>query len=328
MRSIGKGATGAFVGVALVLAGVQPAQATSAHQSLSPNASEVIEGSVDLAQALTEFGITESDLVTIGPSEEGFFEEVAAIALAGESEPEASSNSAIACSLGERTTYAAQIAATNLARDARARTLAEETMYMYLSHYVDMSPSHYGSTCSHHSESSRYAAWITNDDRNAYNSFLSIVNLTDKVTAFSDAIGTASLLSGAPALPKHLGNAADNVRTVLEGTDYGLTAISAVELGDRLLESHRSGASATQAIADLHDSFSPDVPREYAEAGVGIATALYAKSTVTALSRVGFKMLPVAVMIGTSIANSAALTGLIYSSNSRISGRMMRYLGM
>ena len=47
---------------------------------------------------------------------------------------------------------------------------------MYLSHYVDIPPEFMGETCDANDEEPYYANWITNDDRDTYESFIRVIN--------------------------------------------------------------------------------------------------------------------------------------------------------
>ncbi|AWB89158.1 hypothetical protein C2138_06060 [Salinibacterium hongtaonis] len=323
-----KSVTALGIGLAVSLATVQPAAATEAPQTVNTahTSSEILDASARAAAAMQDFGIAPGNYIHVDQADAAFFDEVADLALADMAEPTPAPGTA--CTPGGRAAYAAQIAAVNSARDSNARTPAQETMYMYLSHYIDMSPSHVGTTCNHNSEAPRYSAWITSSDRNAYDQFLATMNLTSAVTTFGDAVSAAGVLQGSPNLTRNISKVADAAAFLTEAADFTFSANAALGLADQLVVSHQNGDTAEQAIADLEASLSPDMPTTYAAAATGVAAALLAPSIVLPVVGIGLAVLPVYTMLGATIINYAAWSSLIYTSNSRVSGRMMRYLGM
>ena len=60
---------------------------------------------------------------------------------------------------------------------------------MYLSHYVDIPPAYLGG-CKKNDESPYYANWITNDDRDVYDSFLRVLDGLNKMEDFRNLLNT------------------------------------------------------------------------------------------------------------------------------------------
>ena len=67
---------------------------------------------------------------------------------------------------------------------------------MYLSHYVDIPPEFMGETCDANDEDPYYANWITNDDRDTYESFIRVINGTKALELFMDLLDTAKSAKG------------------------------------------------------------------------------------------------------------------------------------
>ena len=68
--------------------------------------------------------------------------------------------------------YANQMAILNKKRDSHAKDLFSETKYMYMSHYIDIKGGVKYFVDKDISNDVYYSAWITDDDRNAYENYL------------------------------------------------------------------------------------------------------------------------------------------------------------
>jgi len=323
---------GLAAGLAITMASIQPAAAAESSPQpalVDSSTSEVIAASAEAAAALQSFGIQASDYPQISASDSAYFDQVATLALAEVDEPAAAQSAAdTTCVSSKRAVYAAEIAAVNSARDANARSAAQETMYMYLSHYIDLSPSLVGTTCDYNSTDPRFSAWITNSDRAAYDQFLKTTNLTGAVSGFSDAITAAQVAQATPGIVRNLSKIKVSATTVLDAASWGISADYTRANVEQLIASHAAGDTPEQAILALEDGLSPDLPGTYGPAVVALAAAVLAPMVAAPLLGVGLAVLPVFVMLGTTIVNQAAWSGLLYSANSRVTGRMMRYLGM
>ncbi|TPW71073.1 hypothetical protein [Schumannella sp. 10F1B-5-1] len=316
---------------------IQPAVADTSN-ALDETTAEVIETSVDTAVAMQDLGVDPTSFPVVPAGAETYFEQVADLALAQANsnlpQPTGStaSTSSTTCTPGQRSVYAANIAAVNSARDPYARTAAQETVYMYLSHYIDMSPSHVGDTCDYNSESQYYSAWITNDDRQAYDQFLGTIGVSNAVGAFANGIAAAKTLADAPGaislLPKvrTVGDAADHLVTGAALVDASTTVLGAA---DDLIQIWQAGYTPEQAIALVDGAVGqPDLAANYQSMTIGIAAAGLSATLMGSVVGVGLAMVPVYVMFGQSLVNTAAWSGLLYSAQSRVPGRMMRYYGM
>ena len=75
----------------------------------------------------------------------------------------------------ERLCYARKIAGVNKKRDSNAKDLDSESVYMYISHYLDVpgGPLPLDMPVDYYSDNGLMSAWITNTDRAVYERFLS-----------------------------------------------------------------------------------------------------------------------------------------------------------
>ncbi len=102
--------------------------------------------------------------------------------------------------------YAWEMAELNKSRDPNAQDIYNETKYMYMSHYIDIKtgPRYYVDPSI--SNDSYFSAWITNDDRNAYNTYLDGTNCSGVLLATSntivDLINAGNVLKNSQSLLK------------------------------------------------------------------------------------------------------------------------------
>lgn len=85
--------------------------------------------------------------------------------------------------------YASKIAAINKNRDPNFTGLGYETVYMYLSHFVDIKTGILDRVNPYYSDNVYYSAWIVNDDRKTYDTFLNGIiqqSQADKYIEFLD----------------------------------------------------------------------------------------------------------------------------------------------
>lgn len=87
--------------------------------------------------------------------------------------------------------YAWQMATLNKQRDPDASDIYQETKYMYMSHYIDIPTGVQFYVDETMSDDGYYSAWITNDDRNAYNTYLNGVHLAESMLEISKTIVSA-----------------------------------------------------------------------------------------------------------------------------------------
>lgn len=96
----------------------------------------------------------------------------------------------------ERLCYARKIAEINKERDYKAKDIDSETVYMYISHFLDVpgGPPSLETPVDYYSNEELFSAWITDDDRNAYENYLSF-ELKNKAREASAAFQTYAQLA-------------------------------------------------------------------------------------------------------------------------------------
>ncbi|MBP2623165.1 hypothetical protein [Streptococcus oricebi] len=84
--------------------------------------------------------------------------------------------------------YAWEMASLNQKRDYNAKDLIQETKYMFMSHYVDIKTGPSFIVDKSISDDVYFSAWITNDDRNTYDTYLKHTRNSDKVFEFTKGV--------------------------------------------------------------------------------------------------------------------------------------------
>ena len=91
-------------------------------------------------------------------------------------------------------------AISNMLIDSNHRGISKEATYMFMSHYIDMPAEHAGSSANHNCNDGYYSKWITNEDRNVYDTYINqqrkIEYGFDLANGISSAIGLADGLYG------------------------------------------------------------------------------------------------------------------------------------
>lgn len=92
--------------------------------------------------------------------------------------------------------YAEEMARINKERDRHAKSLTDETVYMYMSHYIDRTPEPVLNVEPWISDDAIFAAWITERDRKVYDNYLSYVYNSKKLKEAAElAVSVAGELS-------------------------------------------------------------------------------------------------------------------------------------
>lgn len=233
--------------------------------------------------------------------------------------------------------HAYAMAELNSARDRDARDIGRETVYMYLSHYVDLPQDPTLYPVDHNSHANRYAAWITSDDRLVFDQYLRYdrhVELAYQITQLGEALRDLAAVPGAAVdawqnatawIDRILGarevldeteqtlgdlrqtidalldawNAGDDPRAVIETVELGLAGSSYDEAWSHAVESLLLGGAAT----------------------VGGGPAGVVTSIVTAA-------LTVSLAGMRDVIDQAMLAGLLATATSRVTLRYSRSIGM
>lgn len=244
------------------------------------------------------------------------------------------------CDDTNRFLHARQTAAANMDGDANAKGLEAETVYMFLSHYVDVPASYRSGPCAANDEEPYYANWITNDDRNVYDSFLRVSGYADAPRAVSSAISGIAGAVGAE------GTGVDFYKSITEknviGAFYDL--LSAGSLADSTLhasvledirvsirdiagDTNLENEDAHEVVDRLINRLSAKTYHDWFTAADTVCVALAFLASGGSMLDVGIAVVQLGALFGAGLAQTAAVSGMIASLSGRTSGRLMRAWG-
>lgn len=248
------------------------------------------------------------------------------------------------CSLTSMYSHAHEIAVSNMKRDSSARGEGAETVYMFLSHYVDLPRQYVGGGCSENDESQYLANWITDDDRNVYDSYLKVSNsasLTD------DTLNTVHDVQSILKAPWSVINAWESLsekRTFLNlYKAYKSTSSSANAI-------KKYGSLITDMARDLvnDENLNEENPEDvvkrienrlsqqhYIDTSVSaddvvslICSIASGKFFGYTMKKVGATLIKLNLKYLDGIEQTAAVAAMQASLSGRVSGRLMRYWGV
>lgn len=222
---------------------------------------------------------------------------------------------------GALVAYSQQVAAMNDAIDPDATTLGQETVYMYMSHFFDLS-----SICA--DNTAYYPDWITNDDRLVYNSYLAVSNNVQLATTIPQMILNAEAIAADPIAPaakvvaSHAG--ARLVRAVdgVNRANAGRSLLGEAQTVATLLNANATPeAIVTQMRADLSSTWTN---ADTVGAIIGTVAALMMPTAGAALFSLGTIVVGFELTGVNTIMQTAAYNSMRLSTSGRVSGRMIR----
>ena len=252
------------------------------------------------------------------------------------------------CSFDDQLIHSKVSAIINNARDPNNRGFGQETIYMYLSHYVDIPPAYLGG-CKKNDESPYYANWITNDDRDVYDSFLRVLDGLNKMEDFRNLLNTVKDIKGkiddfeeyfyendfCGYVKKQLKDKAkDELKDfgynyVLEGQSLSEYLEGKMdELTEYFENSESTGSPEDEAIKKITESISKKfITQESVESvldafGVVFEMAAGSFSLFTA----SITMVNLPLLFITTLGPKAAVAGMLYSLSGRLAGRVLRVI--
>ena len=241
------------------------------------------------------------------------------------------------CNSTDRFIHARTVAAANKLRDSDAKSIDAETVYMYLSHYVDVPSSYRKLACEANDEEPYYANWITNDDRNVYDSFLRVSDYSDAPRAVSSAIsGIDGALEAGDTVTGVYKRLADNdvagsLYNALSTGSLVSDTLQASVLNDIRVSLSDIAGDANLENEDAHDVVDRLVDRLSAKTYYNRSTALNVVCVTLSflasggsLLEIGLGVLQLNLLFDSGIAQTAAVAAMISSLSGRTSGRLMR----
>lgn len=244
------------------------------------------------------------------------------------------------CNSTDRFIHAQATATANKLHDSDAKSLNAETVYMYLSHYVDVPTSYRKTTCAANDEEPYYANWITNDDRNVYDSFLRVSNYSDAPRAVSSAIsGIDDALKAGDTVTGVYKSLADydvagSLYNALSTGSLANSTMQANVLNDIRVSLRDVAGDTNLENEDAHDVVDRLVDRLSAKTYYNQSTALNVACVALSflasggtLLGIGLGVLQLNLLFDSGIAQTSAVAAMTASLSGRTSGRLMRAWG-
>ena len=131
----------------------------------------------------------------------------------------------------DRWVYATQMAIQNKKNDPEVTDLTKETVYMYMSHYIDIPTGIIEKGIDKSISNDKYfSAWITREDRRVYDRFIHDMKLSDIVYGIADAscniVEAYLIIKGILNLPETLEESRNNVGEFIQKTVKNYQGIS------------------------------------------------------------------------------------------------------
>lgn len=306
-------------------------------------ATEVVTTAWQTRAALEDAGLDVED-VLLPDRDDDFYEQVAAglqdWLTAGAApdavEPPPAPPTAVdpdAHQTASRLAYAAHIAEVNRARDPRAEDIASETVYMYLSHYVD-TRGQTSPTLDAYSNGQFLAAWLTPTDRQAYRTFLNHGSMIESAGAIFDAATAINDLRGvATSLARDgLKTLGDKVRAANEVHGARTSVHDALKALDKAAAWSSSDPAEVVSALTGHGQWDHDeYQRVERRAVVGVVTAAALIAVpgggAAFLGAVALHELSMVKFVATSFLARVNYTAMAASNSGRLAERLMRYNG-
>jgi hypothetical protein len=309
----------------------------------SPTDAEMFTQSSRFVEGINQLGISRSDIPTVPASERdtlvSFVQYVADnyVSPTTTSSAESTDVEATGCDEGGRFSHAYQTALSNSAQDGNARDIGSETVDMYLSHYVDMPDSQVGDTCDVNDESQYLSNWITNDDRNVYDSFLSESSALDLTAKTVTAIDAANSFKSAPENYRKAKKAVIEdgwgqlVWVVPTGVDTLAAGKEILTNFDDVIVDLQGNADPRAEVDAINSRLSYD---GYTSAGIEWMIAIIAGALMPEpeggplLFDVGLATLDLYTVMATDVIPQGAVAAMQASLSGRVSTRLERYWGL
>ena len=251
----------------------------------------------------------------------------------------------VECNFENQLIHSKVSAVKNMLRDKKNRGYAREVVYMYLSHYVDIPAIYLEGSCSKHDNSPYYANWITDDDRDVYESFLRVNNGLKGLDELMNLLDLAKGIKG---------DFEDYQKEAINSGFFGFVKYEAeknfqdylVDYGSELIDGKTPSeyfqgkieefaehfnfidedGTAEEIISVIRGQLSKDFANiDTLETACDAVSAAFdvainnANPFTAALTMVKLPMLLI-----TTLGPKAAVAGMLYSLSGRIAGRLMR----
>lgn len=298
---------------------------------------DILKQSLNYQQALSTIGITDDDLSSVKANGTNL-DYFASFAMqyygnAETAESVVSSLSIAQCSASQRFIHAQKVAQDNAAYDDSARGAGAETVYMFISHYVDIPVGKQDDTCDSQDESEYLANWITTDDRNVYDSFLNVMNLTSLPTDTLDTINRVNKIIEAPSKVGKMWNDSKKYGTIstIASSAASLHGYKEdiIKVANDLSNAYDSAnADPQKTIEQIDSKLSLSISSEETRKALTLTAAVISSSFSGTMLSIGLNLVELNSLYLSGIQQISAVAAMQASLSGRVSGRLMRSWGM
>ena len=246
----------------------------------------------------------------------------------------------ITCSYDDQLIHAKVTALENMLRDPNAKSFGEEFVYMYLSHYLDIPPD-FLESCSKSDEEPYLANLITIDDRNTYNSFLNAIHKIEILekfrNMFSEITDTVSKFESFEKafLEKNYADLVhDQIDSLLKKGRYIIISgkspkeIIEQEIQEIIEKFETTDSPEEKIIKEVRESLGREVlSQDIVDSLFDTINVVFEIEAGSAnIFTAAVTMINMPLLIYTTLAPKATLSGMLYTLSMRVAGRTMRYL--
>lgn len=228
---------------------------------------------------------------------------------------------------GALLSYARHAAIENSAHDVQAGDLDSETVYMYMSHFLD-TPGFTSNPCSANAESRYLASWITNNDRNAYNNYLNVTNRTQLAANVGTLVtGIPSVLSGTSqtvtkAVTLRFGQVVKDLPNI---ADWTATSQDVRQSSSQLAALLKQNKTPAEVVSVLNTNLSATISdQDLRNAVIGTIAALATPGLGATMFGLGMTAASLSITGVNSLTQQAAVGALFATTSSRLVPRMQR----
>ncbi|MDO4667404.1 MAG: hypothetical protein Q4A90_06160 [Streptococcus sp.] len=192
---------------------VFPARVFAEETKVNSAGKEILSSLFAVEESLNENGLSLKQFTQLKQKGEDFYSKLAALVeemsskqpqLSEEQKKIANEKLEKARKISDKWEYASQMAQQNMQRDNNAKDINKETIYMYLSHYIDIKAGILDTVNPDISNDGYFSAWIVNDDRQAYDQYLSKALPAEKVTTGVKMIMSVIEVNGISKKPEKI----------------------------------------------------------------------------------------------------------------------------
>lgn len=308
--------------------------------------SNYLAASIELELALEEIGLKISDFEFLKDVDPQLLDDV--IILAKEKYGEEnfidvdysrSTRSAISTDVknfSDRLLYSMHIAEVNKKTDRNAKSLEDETIYMYLSHYIDTSSPYSSPTLDYYSYDGYFSAYITDSDRTIYVQYLERTSFGRNLNDVRSAVTSLKAVQLSLPSPENFQNIAANVdriktsvKLVTDGFGLAINAPTSVGSIGKIISINDNAETILQAIDN--DMNLEGYDTEIIMSTVGISLSIIAGVAGFGFAGVawGFGIFTINIisMLYKDFYDYVAWLGMYSTNSARRADRYMRYIG-